>query len=88
VAVSVRAVGKQDYELIVSDNGVGIPEDADGKSSKSFGLDLVGALVDQLDGRIEIGRVNGTNVRIRFKEVRKSRGGAPHEETANSCSRR
>ena len=31
VAVSVRAVGKQEYELIVSDKGVGIPQDADWK---------------------------------------------------------
>ena len=76
VAVSVRAVGKQEYELIVSDNGVGIPEDADRKSTKSFGLELVGALVDQLNGRIEICKANGTDVRIRFMEVKKSRGGA------------
>ena len=85
VAVSVRAVGKQEYELIVSDKGVGIPDDADRQGAKSFGLELVYALVDQLDGQMEIGGVNGTDVRIRFKEVKKSRGGQRLEEAANSC---
>ena len=47
-----------------------------GRTPKSFGLDLVRALVDQLDGHMEICGVNGTDVRIRFKEVKKSRGGA------------
>jgi len=85
VAVSVRSVGKQEYELIVSDKGVGIPDDGDRKDAKSFGLDLVYALVDQLDGHVEICGVNGTDVRIRFREVKKSRGGQRCEEEANSC---
>ncbi len=76
VAVSVRTVAKQEYELVVSDKGVGIPNDGDRKDAQSFGLDLVCALVDQLDGHIEICGINGTDVRIRFKEVKKSRGGA------------
>ena len=85
VAVSVRAVGKQEYELIVSDNGVGMPGDKDGMDAKSFGLDLVYALVDQLNGRMETCGTNGTDVRVRFKEVKKSRGGQRCEEAANSC---
>ena len=85
VAVSVRAVGKQEYELIVSDTGVGMPDDVDWREAKSFGLDLVRALVDQLDGQMEICGVNGTDVRIRFKEVKKSQGGPRREEAANSC---
>jgi PAS domain S-box-containing protein len=85
VAVSVRVVGKQEYELVVSDKGVGMSDGADRKDAKSFGLDLVGALVDQLDGQMEIRGVNGTEVRIRFKEVKKSRGGPRCEKTANSC---
>jgi PAS domain S-box-containing protein len=86
VAVSVRAVGNQEYELVVSDKGVGMPGDGDRKGAKSFGLDLVCALVDQLHGRMEICGVNGTDVRIRFREVKKSRGGPRCEEAANSCS--
>ena len=74
VAVSVRTVGEQEYELVVSDKGVGMPVVADRKDTKSFGLDLVSALVDQLHGHVEICGVNGTDVRIRFKEVKKSRG--------------
>jgi len=85
VSVSVRAVGEQEYELIVSDKGVGMPGDADWREAKSFGLDLVCALVDQLDGQMEVHGINGTDVRIRFKEVKKSQGGLGCEEAANSC---
>ena len=85
VAISIRAVGKQEYELIVSDQGVGMPGDGDRKDAKSFGLDLVCALVDQLNGHMEICGINGTDVRIRFREVKKSRG-QRCEEAANSCS--
>jgi two-component sensor histidine kinase len=85
VAISIRAVGKQEYELIVSDKGVGMPSDADRNNARSFGLDLVCALVDQLHGHMEICGVDGTDVRIRFKEVKKSRGGPRCEEAANSC---
>ncbi len=76
VAVSIRAVGKQEYELIVSDKGVGMTGDVHWTDAKSFGLNLVCALVDQLHGHMEICGIDGTNVRIRFKEVKKSRGGA------------
>ncbi len=85
VAVSIRAIGKQEYELIVSDKGVGTTGGAEWRHAKSFGLDLVCALVDQLDGRMEICGVNGTDVRIRFKEVKKSQGEQRCEEAANSC---
>ena len=76
VAVSVRAVGKQEYELIVSDKGVGMTGDAHWKDAKSFGLNLVCALVDQLDGQMEICGVNGTDVRIRFRKSRRVEGGS------------
>ncbi len=74
VAVSIRTAGKQEYEMIVSDKGVGMTGDVHWRDAKSFGLNLVCALVDQLDGQIEISGVNGTDVRIRFREVKKSRG--------------
>jgi PAS domain S-box-containing protein len=58
------------YTLIVSDDGVGISEKIDLKNSDTLGLLLVGALVDQLDGTIELKRDNGTNfiIRLNVKE--------------------
>ena len=55
------------FELVVSDNGVGIPEDLDIRNTKSLGFRLVTSLVNQLDGEIELSRTEGTEFRITFK---------------------
>ena len=56
--------------LTVSDNGIGFPDDIDFRNTKSLGLQLVMALVEQLDGTIEIKRECGTTFIITFKEER------------------
>ena len=60
------------FILIVSDNGVGIPEDLDIEDLDSLGLQLVTALVDQLDGELELKRDNGTKFTIRFMVTEKN----------------
>lgn len=54
------------FTLTVSDNGVGIPEEIDIEDLGSLGLQLVTSLVDQLDGKLELKRDNGTVFIIRF----------------------
>jgi two-component sensor histidine kinase len=54
------------FELAVSDNGVGIPEDIDIEELDSLGLQLVTSLVAQLDGKLEIKKNNGTEFTIWF----------------------
>ncbi len=54
-------------ELIVADNGVGMPEDVDFRDTDSLGLRLVTILVeDQLQGTIRLERDGGTKFRITF----------------------
>ena len=55
-----------DFVLTVSDNGVGIPGDLDIEYLDSLGLQLVASLVEQLDGRLEMKRCEGTEFTIRF----------------------
>jgi len=57
------------FELIVSDNGVGLPLNFDYKNTESLGLQLVNNLVDQLDGEIKLRQDHGTEFRIIFKEL-------------------
>jgi PAS domain S-box-containing protein len=61
------------YTLIVSDNGVGIPEKIDFENSDTLGLQLVNLLVDQLDGTLELKRDQGTEfdemLYIRFQSL-------------------
>ncbi|OPY25182.1 MAG: sensory histidine kinase AtoS [Methanobacterium sp. PtaU1.Bin242] len=60
---------EKEYELIISDNGIGIPPKIDFKNTKStLGLRLVNSLVKQLDGTIELERRQGTKFTIKFKE--------------------
>ncbi len=54
------------FILIVSDNGIGVPESFDLENPDSLGIQLVTTLVDQLDGELELRRDNGTEFTIRF----------------------
>ncbi|MGB9940554.1 PAS domain S-box protein [Methanosarcina sp.] len=60
------------FSLTISDNGKGIPENIEFERLDSLGLQLVSTLVDQLDGKIEIKREQGTEFRITFNLAEKS----------------
>lgn len=60
---------KDEFELTVVDNGVGLPEDFDFRKTESLGLRLINALVSQLDGSIELDKSQGTKFTMRFKEL-------------------
>jgi len=69
ILVSFKSV-EDGYELIISDNGVGLPEELDFDNNKSLGLILVKSLTEQIDGEITIHRNHGTEFKIRFKELK------------------
>jgi len=57
------------YNLIISDNGIGIPEGLDIRKAETLGLQLVTILVEnQLHGNMELKRNEGTEFHIRFSE--------------------
>lgn len=57
------------YDLIISDDGVGIPENINFNETGTLGLQLVNSLVNQLDGTIKLTRDKGTKYNIIFKEL-------------------
>ncbi|MDY0130539.1 MAG: PAS domain S-box protein, partial [Methanosarcina vacuolata] len=59
------------FSLKISDDGKGLPEDLELECTESLGLQLVNILVDQLDGRLELKRAQGTEFTIRFNVVEK-----------------
>ncbi len=59
------------FILVVSDNGVGIPENLDIKNVDSLGIQLITTLADQLDGEFELKRNNGTEFTMRFTVIDK-----------------
>lgn len=61
------------FTLIVSDNGVGLPKDLDFRNTKSLGLQLVNMLTRQLEGTIELDVSDGTAFKITFAKLEESK---------------
>ena len=55
------------HTLTVADDGVGFPADLDFRATDSLGMQLVTALINQLDGTITLDRTKGTTFIITFK---------------------
>jgi|GEM_PF-368871 len=68
ISLSLLKSGKN-YELTISDDGVGFPKSLDFRNTDSLGLQLVTNLVDQIDGQIELNTDHGTKFHIEFKEL-------------------
>jgi PAS domain S-box-containing protein len=56
------------FTLVYSDNGGCFPENIDFKNPETLGLQLVNALVDQLDGTFELEKGEETKFTIRFND--------------------
>ncbi len=55
------------FSLAIRDDGIGLPENFDPKSSRSLGMRLVSALAEhQLAGRLVIKRDHGTEIQVTF----------------------
>ncbi|MFC2061639.1 PAS domain S-box protein [Elusimicrobiota bacterium] len=62
-------VKNKENELIVKDNGIGIPGNVDLENTDTLGLRLMNILVkEKLCGKIKLNRDKGTEFKIKFKE--------------------
>jgi two-component system response regulator len=68
INLALHSISENTFELTVSDNGIGIPDTLDIKSTKSLGLKLVDILTGQIRGKMQLIRENGTTFRIVFSE--------------------
>ena len=67
IVIRLRSTDHGEIELVVSDNGVGIPEDLDWRNTDSLGLQLVIILAEnQLDGTVSLDREKGTHFTVKF----------------------
>jgi PAS domain S-box-containing protein len=62
------------FTLVISDNGIGFPQDLDFTNTRSLGLKLVNSLTKQLGGTIEIDRKTGTTFKIIFQITNYKKG--------------
>jgi two-component sensor histidine kinase len=67
IKITLRSMNQDEIELMVSDDGIGIPEEMDIEKVESMGLQLVNILAEnQLEGKVDLDRSGGTAFRIRF----------------------
>lgn len=59
----------EQFTLIFADNGKGFPDDVDFRNTETLGLQLVNALVNQIEGSIGLERGNGTKFTLKFREI-------------------
>lgn len=69
IRIALRPRGNE-YELLISDNGIGIPENIDFKNTNTLGFKLINNLVSQIDGKITLDKSHGTKFKITFRELK------------------
>jgi PAS domain S-box-containing protein len=66
LSVALRRVPGPLIELAVGDDGVGMAQDVAATPRGSLGLQLVGMLVEQLEGKLDVIQDHGTTFRVTF----------------------
>jgi PAS domain S-box-containing protein len=70
IRIELHNVAVDEILLAVSDDGVGLAPSTEPGTTATFGMQLVGALVNQLHGRFSIHREAGTTIRIVFPQTK------------------
>ncbi|UCF88636.1 MAG: PAS domain S-box protein, partial [bacterium] len=68
ISLSFRQLKNREFELSVSDDGVGMPENVDIYKTATLGMQLITVLVRQLGGTLKMKRKKGTCFTMRFRE--------------------
>ncbi len=70
IYVGLHSTDEGTYVLAIRDDGVGMPESMDFRTTSTLGLQLVTTLTEQLGGSIDLDRTNGTKFTIKFNETK------------------
>ena len=66
IVFELNPLDEKQIELIIRDNGVGLPESVKLEDTQSFGLHLIKLLIEQVKGKVSILRKDGTEFKITF----------------------
>lgn len=70
IKIELHSIKDDQYQLIISDDGVGIPQHIDWQDTPSLGLRLVKILAEQLEANIDFDRSQGTCFTLTFSELK------------------
>jgi len=86
VSAAARLIGAGTAEVTIADDGVGLADDFDPSKLDSLGMQLVFTLAQQLSGKIEAVKSNGTMWKLNFPTDPVSLKGHVEHAEANTCS--
>jgi PAS domain S-box-containing protein len=66
ITIRLASLPEGQLELLVSDDGIGLPANLDPRKTKSLGLDLVFTFAEQLGAEVDVQRTGGAHFRFRF----------------------
>jgi len=66
VMITLKKINDKTCQLIIADNGIGLPDDFEAENRDSLGMNLMIGLSSQLDGTFDIQNNNGLTVTITF----------------------
>ena len=66
IEIELKESGDHTYQLTVSDNGAGLPEQVSLEEVNTLGFQIINTLVQQINGRLEIDNNEGTHFNIFF----------------------
>jgi two-component sensor histidine kinase len=88
IFIDFHTADQQTFTLSVRDTGVGWAGDFRLDNEASLGGQLVAALVDQLDGTLELDHANGFTCKITFALAAYRERGISHDQCTSACSGR
>ena len=68
LTVELNRLDLEHYQLLIADDGVGLPSDFDPTKIGSLGMSLIRGLSKQLGGTLNISQHNGLHIKLTFKE--------------------
>ena len=66
ISISLKNLESDTYQLIIADNGVGLPKEFQSIERESLGMDMMIGLTDQLDGTFNLESISGLSITITF----------------------
>ena len=80
ISIILRRQSVSDVSLLISDNGIGMPDQLNWMTSRSLGLRLVRALTDQLRASLSIRSDAGTQIQLVFVPKERANTAAPQRK--------
>jgi two-component sensor histidine kinase len=69
IIVHMKRCEEASYQLVIADDGVGVPVHYDPSRSRSLGMTLIHGFSRQLGGKLSISSTSGLRISLLFEEV-------------------